>query len=303
MRLLARALAAKTASTGAAVRLLAFFLVTAFTVEVVVMLLLPRIVPLNASPIVISAVDATLLATILGPITWWVFLIPLTRMHDARGLLLERLLSAQEDERARISRDLHDGLGQSLTSLLLRLRVLEESSLNDEARDNVATIRQITASSLDDLRKLVRETRPPILADLGLAAALEKQLDDAQQASGLAMSLEWHSSDEARLPADVETVLYRVIQEAVTNTMKHAAASRAMVSVTVGPDNVTAFIADDGVGFDMAEVRSGSRKPFGLLGMIERVLPFGGTVHIANTGGKGTTVTARIPLTNHKLKP
>ena len=86
-------------------RLLVFFLATTFIVEVAVMWLLPRIVPANASPALISAVDATLLSSILGPITWWVFLVPLQRMHDARGLLLSRILSAQEDERTRISRD------------------------------------------------------------------------------------------------------------------------------------------------------------------------------------------------------
>lgn len=298
MRLLARALTSRTASPAAAVRLLAFFLVTTFVVEMLVMMLLPRILPTNASHVLLSATDAALLATILGPITWWVFLVPLMRLHDARELLMDRMLSAQEDERTRISLDLHDGLGQSLTSILLRLRVLEDSSLSHEARDNVATIRQITAECLEDLRRLVHETRPPILADLGLAAALEKKLHDVQEASGIHTTLEWRGRDAARLPMDMETVLYRVIQEAITNAMRHAAASRVAVTVVVGPADVTAIVADDGIGFDVADVGGRQQKPFGLLGMMERVRPFGGAVDVIATAGKGTTVTARLPLTN-----
>lgn len=296
MRLLARALLSRTASPAVAVRLLAFFLVMTFAIEAVVMLLLPRLVPPTAPSVVVGAVDAALLAAILGPITWWVFLVPLKRMHDARGLLLSRMLSAQEDERTRISRDLHDGLGQSLTSILLRLRVLDDSSLGDEARANVASIRQITVDALDDLRRLVRETRPPVLADLGLAAALEKQLHDAREASGIDIRLEWRGRDAARLPADVETVLYRVIQEAVTNAMKHAEAGRVTVTVTVGATEATAVVADDGIGFEMAGGQAALPKSYGLLGMRERLRAFGGTFEVSSTAGQGTFVKACIPL-------
>ena len=296
MRLLSQALAARTASPAAAVRLLVFFLTTTFLVEAAVMLLLPRILSANASPFLVSAVDAALLAAILGPITWWVFLVPLQRMHDARELLLSRILSAQEDERTRISRDLHDGLGQSLTSILLRLRVLDDQTLSVEARENVSSIRQVTADSIDDLRRLVHETRPPVLADRGLTAALEKQLRNAQQASGIDMTLEWQGPDAARLPPDVETVLYRVIQEAVTNTMKHATASHVKVAVMVGPADVTAVVTDDGIGFEMANGRIIPQNSLGLLGMQERVRLVGGMFDVRSTPGRGTTVTARIPL-------
>lgn len=296
MRLLSKALTAQTARPAAAVRLLVFFLATTFLVEVAVMLLLPQILPANVSPFLVSAVDAALLTAILGPITWWLFVVPLQRMHDLRGLLLSRILSAQEDERTRISRDLHDGLGQSLTSILLRLRVLEDQVLSEEARANVSSIRQVTADSLDDLRRLVHEARPPVLADLGLTAALEKQLHNAQQASGIDMTLEWQGADGARLPQDVETVLYRVIQEAVTNTMKHAAAGHVTVAVTIGPGDVTAVVTDDGIGFEMANGGIVPHNSFGLLGMQERLRPVGGMFDVRSTAGRGTTVTVRIPL-------
>lgn len=303
MRLLAQALAARTASPAAAARLLLFFLVVTFLVEAIVMALLPWIVPLDASPMTIGLVDATILALILGPITWWVFLVPLMRIHDARGRLLTRTLSAQEDERTRISRDLHDGLGQSLTSVLLRLRVLEESALGDESRANLATIRQTVTDSLHDLRRIVHETRPPILAEMGLAAALEKQLLDAEAASGIAMQLEWRNRAQARLPPDVETVLYRVIQEAVTNAMKHAVAKRLTVTVTSCAEDVTAIVADDGTGFDTATIRMGTEQAFGLDSMRERVLPFGGTVDVRSAVGEGTVVTVHIPLTQREALP
>ena len=303
MRLLTGALAARTASRAAAVRLLVFFLATTFIVEVAVMRLLPRIVPAHASPALVGAVDAAILTLILSPITWWVFLVPLQRTHDARGLLLSRILSAQEDERTRISRDLHDGLGQSLTTILIRLRVLEDQTLSEEARANVAAIRQTTSDSLNDLRRLVRETRPPVLADLGLAAALEKQLHEAQEASGIEMSLDWHSRDAARLSPELETVMYRVIQEAVTNAMKHAAASHVKVTVAVGPTELTAVVADNGVGFDQAHGRIIHEKSFGLLGMLERLRPFGGTFDMKSSAGRGATVTARVPLPVPEAQP
>ena len=302
MRLLTRALAARTANRAAAVRLLVFFLAATFIVEVAVMRLLPRIVPAHASPALVGAVDAGILTLILGPITWWVFLVPLQRTHDARGLLISRILSAQEDERTRISRDLHDGLGQSLTSILLRLRVLGDQTLSEEARANVASIRQTTSDSLDDLRRLVRETRPPVLADLGLAAAIEKQLHEAQEASGIDMSLDWHGRDAARLSPELETAMYRVIQEAVTNAMKHAAAGHVKVTVAVGPTEVTAVVADDGVGFDLANGRVVPEKSFGLLGILERLRPFGGTFDVISSAGRGTTVSARVPLPIHEAQ-
>lgn len=301
MRLLAQALSARTSSPAAAPRVLLFFLIVAFVIEAVVMLMLPWLVPTDASPVITGLIDAALLALILAPITWWVFLVPLTRMHDARGLLLGRLLSAQEDERARIARDLHDGLGQSLTSILLRLRVLEESTVSEDSRANLASIRGIVADSLHDLRRIVHETRPPILAEVGLAAALEKQLSDAEAATGIATVLEWPNRYQARLPPDVETVLYRVIQEAVTNTMKHAAAQQLTVTVAAGLHDVTVTVVDDGAGFDADAMRGDPQRAFGLASMRERVLPFGGTVDVRSTLGEGTIVTARIPVPKREV--
>lgn len=303
MRLLTQALTARTAGPAAAARLLAFFLLITFTVEMLVMLLLPWLVPGDASPVVVGCVDALLLAVILGPIAWRVFLTPLARMHDARGLLMGHILSAQEDERSRISRDLHDGLGQSLTSILLRLRVLEDSCTGDAERANVAAIRQVTADALADLRRLVHETRPPILEELGLGAALEKQLVDARTASGIDTTLICHGCDDRRLPVAIETALYRVIQEAVTNTLKHAAADRLTVTVTIGPEDVTASVVDDGTGFNVAAVRNDGHRSFGLLGMTERLRPFAGTVTLSSSAGTGTTVTFRIPLPPPEAPP
>lgn len=303
MRLLKQALTARTASPAAVARLLVFFLLITFAVEMLVMLLLPRIVPDDASPILIGCVDALLLAVILGPIAWRIFLTPLARMHDARGRLVGHILSAHEEERSRISRDLHDGLGQSLTSILLRLRVLEDSAAGDAARANVAAIRQVTADALADLRQLVHETRPPILAELGLGAALEKQLADVRAATGIHTALVCNGCDDRRLPIAMETALYRVIQEAVTNTLKHAAADRLTVTVTIGPADVTASVADNGSGFDVAAIRTDGHGAFGLFGMTERLRPLGGSVGLSSTPGKGTTVTFRIPLPPPQVHP
>ena len=296
MRLLANALAGRSLNFGASARLFGLFLLTAFVVEATVMAGLPWFLPSNMTSMAGAMLDATLLTLILAPLVWRVFLVPLRRLHDDRGRLLERILSSQEAERSRIARDLHDGLGQNLTSILLHLRVMEETPTIDVAREHMGTLRRIAVASLDELRHVVRETRPPVLDDLGLAAAVEKQLADMQEIGGIATTLLCDVNDIERFPAALETALYRVIQEAVTNTVRHSQASHLAVKITKSDDEVLAVITDDGRGFDVTGVLRGEQPPFGLLGMQERVRPLGGSVTFTSAAGGGTVVHVRVPL-------
>lgn len=296
MRLLADALAGRSSDFRASIRLFGLFLLTTFVVEASVMAALPWLLPSAMPPMAGAMLDATLLTLVLAPVVWRAFLVPLRRLHDDRGRLLERILSAQETERVRIARDLHDGLGQNLTSMLLHLRVMEDTPTIDVAREHVSTLRRIAATSLEDLRRVVRETRPPVLDDLGLAAALEKQLADLQDISGIAVTFTCDGRVIERLPAAVETALYRVIQEAVTNAVRHSRAGHLMVTLTRNDGEVLVTITDDGIGFDAAAVLHGARPPFGLLGMQERVRPLGGSVTFTSDAGRGTVVHVRVPL-------
>lgn len=282
--------------SGTPARSFIVFLLITFTVEAAVMLALPVLIPEGAPQQIASVVDATILTTILAPIVWRVFIVPVRRLHEARGRLLEQVLSSQEEERSRIAHDLHDGLGQNLTTMLMRLQVLEGSTNDPDARDNVAELRTIAAASLAEIRRVVRDTRPPSLDDLGLCAALEKQIGHVAEASGLRTTLECRSAAAVRLPPPIETMLFRVVQEAVTNVVRHAEATELCVTITVADDEARAEVADDGVGFDLRQAMQRCDRSFGLLGMHERALSCGGSVSVGSRPGRGTRVTVVVPL-------
>jgi signal transduction histidine kinase len=297
MCLLANAFSGRPSDFGGSGRHFGLFLLTTFVVEVTVMAVLNWLLPSRMSSMAGAMLDATLLTLILAPVVWRVFLMPLRRLHKDRGRLLERILLSQEAERARIARDLHDGLGQNLTSMLLHLRAMEETRTIDVAREHMGTLRRIAVASLDDLHRVVRETRPPVLDDLGLAAAVEKQLADMREIGGITTTFMCDVNDIERFSAALETALYRVIQEAVTNTARHSQASHLAVNITKSDDEVLAVITDDGRGFDVTGVLRGEQPPFGLLGMQERVRPLGGSVTFTSAAGRGTVVLVRVPLT------
>ena len=277
-------------------RFFVVFLAAMFALELGIMAVLPRIVPRGAPPLVAAVIDGAVLTAVLGPLVWFGFVRPVQRLNESRGLLLDRLLSAQEDERRRIAADLHDGLGQNLTTMLLRLSVIADSAATDAVRENAAALREIASTSLAEIRELVRETRPPALDDLGLAAALERQLADVAAATGIAASFSWPDGEGLRFKPEIETAVYRVVQEAVTNAVKHAGAGRIEVTLATTDDALTATVQDDGRGFDVRAALHPARQPFGLLGMRERVAVFGGSVDVTSEPGRGTAVTARIPL-------
>lgn len=287
---------------GSPARSFVLFLLITFTVEAAVMLALPLIMPADTPQQIASVVDATILTAILAPVVWQVFIVPVRRLHETRGRLLEQVLSSQEEERGRIAHDLHDGLGQNLTTILMRLQVLEESAADPSAKENVAQLRAITATSLAEVRRVVRDTRPPSLDDLGLCAALEKQLSHVADASGIHASLNCHSAAAVRLPPAVETMLFRVVQEAVTNVVRHAAATELRVVVTTTDNEARAEVSDNGIGFDIRQAIQRRGRSFGLLGMHERATPLGGVVTVESHPGQGTRVTVTVPLPVPRLQ-
>jgi signal transduction histidine kinase len=277
-------------------RFFVVFMATMFVLELGIMAVLPRLVPEGAPPLAAAVVDGAVLTAVLAPLVWFGFVRPVQRLHEGRGLLLDQFLSAQEDERRRIAADLHDSLGQNLTTMLLRLSVIADTAATDAVRENAAALRGIASSSLEELRELVRKTRPPALDDLGLAAVLERQLTDVATATGIATRFSWPGETERRFSPEIETAVYRVVQEAVTNAVRHAAAGRIEVTLAATDAALTATIRDDGRGFDVRAALQPERQPFGLLGMRERVAALAGSVDVVSEPGRGTVVEARIPL-------
>jgi signal transduction histidine kinase len=225
-----------------------------------------------------------------------------TEANEGRARLLKQVLSAREEEQRRIARDLHDGIGQSLTSLLLGLRVAAEVPTLEEARARLSELRGITASLLDEVRRLARGLRPSVLDDLGLAGVLEHYAADYTQAHGIAVDVYAPDLALARLPAEVETALYRITQETLTNVLKHAAAKEVSLVVRRESSGVHLTVEDDGRGFDSDALLQapGGGKGLGLLDIRERAALLNGSVTLESRLGRGTTVHVYIPLNEEK---
>jgi two-component system, NarL family, sensor histidine kinase DevS len=203
---------------------------------------------------------------------------------------LRRVVEAQELERRRLARELHDETGQALTSILLGLKAVDEAK-SDEQRDAAAAeLRQLVVSTLQDVRRLAVELRPKALDDFGLLPAVERLAQTFTEQVGIATDVE-ASLGETRLPPEVETALYRLVQEALTNVVKHSRATHVSISLVRKARSVSVVVEDDGVGF--------TEQPgegLGLVGMRERVGLLDGRLEIESRPDQGTTIVAEVPV-------
>ena len=208
-----------------------------------------------------------------------------------------QILHAQEQERKRIARELHDETSQVLTSLLISLAMLEESLTSDVGRARIADTRALAHQTLRAVRNLSIDLRPSALDDLGLLPALRWYIKEYQQKCRIDVEFTAVGLKE-RLPAEMETAIYRIIQESLTNTAKHAHARKVRVTLTEECEAIHARIVDDGCGFDAPAVM---RMPWqdrglGLGGMMERASLLNGSVDIVSRHDAGTEISVRIPL-------
>jgi signal transduction histidine kinase len=221
----------------------------------------------------------------------------LREAHERLHTLSKRLLEVQESERRHIARELHDQIGQALTAGIINLQIVQGSS------DTLAGLPELQESvglfeeTLQQVRDMSLELRPSMLDDLGLVPALRWYLNRQAPRGGFTAKLLAGSVSE-RLPAEVETVCFRVAQEAVTNIVRHAHAKRVRVELTVTADEVHLRITDDGAGFDvaLAHSRAAGGTSLGLLSMQERVALAGGRFSIDSNPGEGTSVAVVLPL-------
>ena len=216
-----------------------------------------------------------------------------TEKEIARSRLLAQLINAQEEERRRIARELHDGVGQALTSLMVGLKLLNQEDPRPDLSDKTTELRQIVSETLDEVRLLSRELRPSVLDDLGLAAALERYTVEFNSRYP-DLTIDLHYDLPSRLALPVETTLYRIVQEAMTNTARHSQANTLSVLLTARNGRAQAIIEDDGCGFDPAAARRSSDS-VGLHSMAERAELLDGTLEI-ESGAKGTTVFVETPV-------
>jgi signal transduction histidine kinase len=223
----------------------------------------------------------------------------LRRQSSQRGELLKKLITAQEDERKRVARELHDELGQVFGGLALRLQAMERylSSDTDQALKQLNQTRDLVADGTDRMYDLILDLRPTALDDLGLVAALRTHAERLTQEAGIAFELDAGGMN-GRLPPELETALYRIFQEALSNVVRHARASKLSVTLVCNNGTFEGNIVDNGRGFDLTTIQANgdSARGLGLLGMQERVTQCGGRLEITSHHGRGTQIDILVPL-------
>ena len=220
------------------------------------------------------------------------------KAEAARAQLLGRLVTAQEEERRRLSRELHDQFGQYLATMMLCIKTLRPEAFGAAGRDGLQRLEELTGKLVEEVHHLAWELRPAALDDLGLQAALHNYAERWSERSGVAVDFHGGGLERQRLPPEVETTVYRIVQEALTNVLKHAAARRVSVIAERRREHLLVIVEDDGRGFD---AEAAARPPaagrgLGLPGMRERVALVGGALDFDSAPGGGTTVRARIPV-------
>jgi two-component system sensor histidine kinase UhpB len=229
------------------------------------------------------------------------------RLSSSFNRLLERIeeerrrsgmlaMRAQEEERRRLARDLHDEVNQALTAILLRLEALSQDSPPEHA-DEVGELKRLVNQAMEELLNLARQLRPTALDDHGLVAAIETQLKRFSARTGVEVRVTTEGEPET-LPEDVQTAVYRILQEALANIGRHAAATAVSVEMEVEDERLELRIRDDGEGFEPSSiVRGAGNGPgagLGLSGMVERARLAGGELDVRSAPGSGTTVALRI---------
>jgi signal transduction histidine kinase len=218
-------------------------------------------------------------------------------LAEAREQLVRELVAAQERERHRIARELHDQLGQHVVGLSLGLARLDAQATDPEMRDVVRLLRGAADLLGKDLHTLALELRPSALDHLGLHAAVSAYIEEVAQRSGLDIDFHSDGIEDADLDGTVRTGLYRIVQEALTNVVKHASAQHVSVLMERHTEALQLIVEDDGCGFEPDKLYRADRARLGLAGMRERAAIIGGSVTIESALRQGTTVYVRVPLT------
>lgn len=222
-------------------------------------------------------------------------------IHQRQQLGLQ-VIKAQEEERKRVAREIHDGPAQSMANVVLRMEFCEKLLDVDpeKARQELKELKEVVRGNLQDVRKIIFDLRPMALDDLGLVPALKRFLEDYRDKWGLEVEPVFRGTEKRLAPA-LEIALFRLVQEALNNVRKHAHARKVVVTLGLEPKMITAGVKDDGQGFDLKQalaVRSGDS--FGLISMKERVELLGGRMEIKTEPGRGTEVLFRIPVTGQE---
>jgi signal transduction histidine kinase len=220
--------------------------------------------------------------------------------EEIRRLLLERVLQAQEDERRRIARELHDEAGQLMTSLLVGLRTLSDVRRLADAKNQAKTLREIASNAIDELGRLSRGLHSSVLDDLGFETAVGRYCDDFSRTQKISVEIMFRETDFSGFSRDDQINLYRIVQEALTNVARHARARNVAIDFHQQSDNLELTVRDDGRGLVGGTNTSTSRRHLGIEGMRQRAAILGGSLEITSIVDVGVVLSLRIPARSGK---
>lgn len=208
-----------------------------------------------------------------------------------------QIIKAQEEERKRVAREIHDGPAQSLANVVFRMEYCEKllEMEPNKVKDELVALKNVVKDNLQDVRKIIYDLRPMALDDLGIIPALRRYINNYREEKGIIVEFSF-SGKEVRVESGLEVALFRIIQEALTNVAKHAAASYVSVGVEMRDDFISAVIEDDGRGLDLPGFLNSKASNFGLISMRERADLLGGELYINTLPGKGTKISLRLPI-------
>lgn len=217
---------------------------------------------------------------------------------EARGNLGSRIIRAQEEERRRVAREIHDGPAQSMANIVLRAEFCERLIDKDVilAKKEIRQLKELVRNSLKDVRKIIYDLRPMALDDLGLIPAVTRYIEEFVERFGIKIDF-LPSQTKTRLPNTLEVAIFRIIQEALQNVQKHSEGKKVKIDLNITETEVNLYIEDDGKGFKVSKVLADKdRDGYGLLGMRERVELLNGQFNILSEPGKGTSISINIPI-------
>ena len=217
--------------------------------------------------------------------------------EEMTSQLLKKVINAQEEERKRIARELHDQTSQSLTSLMIGLKILKSAKTLDEVTKRSDDLRELTSKTLEEVHDLAIQLRPTVLDDIGLDIALQKYVADYSMKFNIKVDYHSIGFDSFRLPTEIEIVIYRVVQEALANILKHSEARNACLLLENRGNLLKVIVEDNGKGFDVRKVMSSEIDgKLGLFGMQERINLISGDITIESTPGNGTNIYITVPI-------
>lgn len=272
-------------------------LVVLFVTEYAVMLALPILLTQDRSYLAEALIDALTVTAVIAPIIWWTLVRPLREVIRLRTRFLGDLFTAIEVERRQTAHELHDGIGQQLSLLISGLRSAHESISEPAVASRCHDLQKLAQTALTEVKRIARGLRPSLLDDLGLVAAVEKVVRDFGEHTSVEITLQASTLVGIRLPDTVETAVFRIFQEALTNAICHAEASQVKIELQYATNQITLAICDDGRGFDpgMKSAKAMDGSHLGLSGIRERAALLGGRFSLDTSPGRGCRIVVTLP--------